>query len=389
MREMEDRKSRALKYFRRIIAALSMIICVAVSMNCLQYYLSIPVTADQTRIIQFKKEPPDSIDVIMLGSSPTYSGFSSAYAYERFGFTSYPYAVGGSYCSMWKPAMQNILLTQKPKLVVVDVFGGGYDLETGENRKLALYLISNTMPYSAEKFRMAREASRHMDTGDAVSLAFPFVRYHSNFATNLKNIKERMAIESYGPSPMKGVEVMTKVKKLKPLSKECFTADTEPLDKKTAEIIRSFIKYCRAQNVDMLFVKYPSRPTYEEDFMANMRQNSVLELARSEGCKTLDLERNFNEVGLNLKTDFYNRSHTNHRGQRKLTKHLGAYIQNNMGIGPSHLKVHDKNNWDKAADYYNVMCEMSEEMIQRKKTKFLSDSPELVAQIEQYKKEKR
>lgn len=386
MREMEDRKSRPLKYFRRIIAALSMIICVAVSMNCLQYYLSIPVTADQTRIIQFKKEPPDSIDVIMLGSSPTYSGFSSAYAYEQFGFTSYPYAVGGSYCSMWKPAMQNILLTQKPKLVVVDVFGGGYDLETGASRKLALYLISNTMPYSAEKFRMAREASRHMDTGDAVSLAFPFVRYHSNFATNLKNIKERMAIESYGPSPLKGVEVITKAKKLKPLPKECFTAESEPLDEKTVEIIRSFIKYCREQNVDVLFVKYPSRPTVDKDFMASRRQNSVLELAEKEGCMTLDLEREFESTGLDLKTDFYNRSHTNHRGQKKLTELIGSVIQKEKGIGPSDLDYSVKSDWDKAADYYDAFCEISEEMISSGDTKFLTDSPELVEQIEQYLK---
>lgn len=366
-----------------------MLMCVALSMNTLQYYLSIPATSDQTRIIQFKKEPADSIDVIMLGSSPTYSGFSSAYAYERFGFTSYPYAVGGSYCSMWKPAMQNILLTQKPKLVVVDVFGGGYDLETGENRKLALYLISNTMPYSLEKFGMAREAAGHMDSGDAVSLAFPFIRYHSNFATNLKDIRHRIDIEKYGPSPMKGVEVMTKARKLKPLSEESFTSKAEPLDKKTEDLIRSFIKYCRQQKVDLLFVKYPSRPTYDEDFMANMRQNSVLELAASEGCRTLDLERDFDKIGLDLKTDFYNRSHTNHRGQKVLTEYIGSYVQSSMGIGPSHLKGNTKDDWNKAADYYNAMCEMSEEMIQKKDTKFLSDSPELVAQIEQYIKEKR
>ena len=71
----------------------------------------------------FNLDNTDSIDVIMLGSSPTYSGFASGYAYEKFGFTSYPYALSGSSCNMWKPAMQNILRTQKPRLVVVDIFG--------------------------------------------------------------------------------------------------------------------------------------------------------------------------------------------------------------------------------------------------------------------------
>lgn len=386
---MDNTKSKPIEYVKRFIAIASMLICLAIPMYYLQYYLSIPATSDQTRVVQFKKEPANTIDVIMLGSSPTYSGFSSAYAYKKFGFTSYPYAIGGSYCSMWKPAMQNILLTQKPKLVVVDVFGGGYDLETGENRKLALYLISNSMPYSLEKFKMAGEASKHMDTGDAISLAFPFVRYHANFATNFKKVDERLAIENYGPSPLKGVEVMTKAKKLKPMSEECYTSDTEPLDEKTETLIKDFIEYCRSQNVDMLFIKYPCRLTYDEDFMANLRQNSVLELAEKEGCMTLDLEREFESTGLDLKTDFYNRSHTNHRGQKKLTELIGLVIQKEKGIGPSDLDDSAKADWDKAADYYDALCEISEEMISSEDKKFLTDSPELVEQIEQYIQERK
>ena len=381
---MDKTKSKTIEYLKRFIAIASMLICLAIPMYYLQYYLSIPTNSSLTRVIQFKKEPVDSIDVIMLGSSPTYSGFSSAYAYKKFGFTSYPYAVMGAYCNMWKPAMQNILLSQKPKLVVVDVFGGGYDVETGENRNHALYLMSIAMPYSLQKLQMAEEASKHMDTGDPVSLAFPFVRYHSNYATNFKNIDERLAIENYGPSPLKGIEFMTKARKLKPLGEECFTSDTEPLDKKTEKLITDFIEYCRSQNVDILFIKYPCRLTYEEDFMANLRQNSVLELAEREGCMTLDLERAFDSTGLDLKTDFYNRSHTNHRGQKKLTELIGTVIQEKKGIGPSELDDSAKANWDKAAVYYDALCEISEDMISSKDAEFLTDSPELVEKIEQY-----
>lgn len=385
---MEDKKAKLRQYVKRATAIILMLLCLGFTMNTLQYYLSIPPDMDQVRAIQFRKEPKNSIDVIMLGSSPTYSGFSSAYAYEKYGFTSYPFAFAGSYCSMWKPAMQCVLLTQKPKLVVVDVFGGGYDIETGENRKFSLYLISNSMPYSVQKFRMAREASKHMDTGDSISLAFPFIRYHLNFPTNLKKIEDRLSIERYGPSPLKGVEFITRAEKLKPQESEAFTSDTEALNIKTENLIKDFIKYCRSQNIDLLFVKYPCRLTYEEDFLANMRQNSVLELAAEEGCDVLDLQKNFYDIGLDEKTDFYNRSHTNHRGQRKITDYLASYIQETKGIEPSELNQDLRNDWNKAAEYYEALCEMSEELIISDDEQLLSDYPTTIEQIEQYLKEK-
>ena len=358
-----------------------MLAIVLSAVSFLQYYLCIPLSTDLTRVIQFSKEPVNSIDVLLIGSSQTYSGFSSAYAYGKFGFTSYPLAISGSSCTAWKPAVRTALRTQKPKLIVVDTFGGGYDPETVRSRKYPLYMLNNYTPLSMERMEAAYEMSIRSDESDTLSYAFPFIRYHTKIPSNLLRIRERMAIDSYGPSPLKGVETITKVKKLKPLDEKCFSSDLIPLDKNTEEIIIDFIDFCSDKGIPVLFVKYPSSMLTVKAFDADKRMNSVLKLAESKGCAALDLEKKFFEIGLNEATDYYNPGHPNVRGQKKVTAYLGNYIQNEMGIGPSELDASLSEDWGKAAAYYETLYNIAEEMIANGEKRILADSPEMLENI--------
>lgn len=368
-------------YLKRTIAAASMLAIVLSAVSFLQYFLCIPLSTDLTRVIQFGKEPENSIDVLILGSSQSYSGFSSAYAYGKFGYTSYPLVIAGSSCTSWKPAVKKALWTQKPKLIVVDTFGGGYDAETVRSRKYPLYMLTNYTPLSVERMKTAYEMSVRSDESDALSYAFPFIRYHTKVPSNLMSIRERMAIDSYGPSPLKGIETITDAENFGQLDEECFSSDKIALDKNTEEILIDFIDYCSDKDIPILFVKYPSVMRYTKDFDANERMNSVLELAESKGCATLDLEKEFYEIGLDENTDYYNRSHPNVRGQRKITEYLGSFIQDEMGIGPSELDASLSADWDKAAAYYEILCDIAEEMITNGEARTLVDSPDLLEMI--------
>lgn len=370
-----EKKENKKTYVKRAAAIASILAIVLSAVSFMQYYLCIPISSDLTRVIQFGKEPENSIDVLLLGSSQTYSGFSSAYAYGKFGYTSYPLVIAGSSCTAWKPAVRKALWTQKPKLIVVDTFGGGYDAETVRSRKYPLYMLTNYTPLSLERMETAYEMSVRSNESDALSYAFPFIRYHTKVPASLLTLRERIAIDSYGPSPLKGVETLTSVKKFKPLDEKCFSSDKIPLDRNTEEIITEFIDFCSDKDIPVLFVKYPSVMLYTKDFDANERMNSVLELAESKGCATLDLEKKFSEIGLDVTSDYYNRSHPNVRGQKKITEYLGSYIQNEMGIGPSELDDSVREDWSAAADYYELFCDFAEELTTEGKSRVLSDSP--------------
>ena len=203
---MPDNTDRKKINIRRTIAVITMVLALVGSVVFMEKFLCIPDSQalDQNRILMLHKEPKNTIDVLLIGSSATYSGFSSAYAYEKFGFTSYPYAIGGGTCTMWKPALQDTLRNQRPKLVVVDVFGGGYERELIESRSSQLYLIMNSFPLSAEKIRMAKEISQNVNNVSAASMVFPFIKCHSRVPINLLRLKERLETEKFGPPLSRG-----------------------------------------------------------------------------------------------------------------------------------------------------------------------------------------
>ena len=380
MPEKTDGKN---KYGKRAAAVAAMLIAVLVSVALMQYFLCIPDSFDQNRVLMLHREPENSIDVLLIGSSATYSGFSSAYAYEKFGFTSYPYTIGGATCTMWKPALEDALRTQKPKLVVVDVFGGGYERDLIDTRTSQLYIIMNYFPFSKEKISLAKEIAGNVDSASAASMVFPFIKCHTNIPSNIRKISKRLDVERFGPSPLKGIETLTRDRKLAPVEDSSFSEEAEPLDERTEKVILDFIAYCKSQDLDVLFVKYPTVLTENDpdELLVNRRANRILELARDAGYTGLNMQKDFHKIGLKERKDYYNHGHTNTRGQKKVTEHLGEYICSEMGIGPSDLDEAVRAEWDESVRYYDAFCELSEELIHQKKDCSIGESPSLARDL--------
>lgn len=331
------------------------------------------------------KEPKNSIDVLLIGSSATYSGFSSVYAYEQFGFTSFPYSIGGSTCTSWKPAVQDALCNQKPKLIIVDVFGGGYDSELIKTRNNQIYTIMSHTSLSAEKIKTSKELSRAVEDTSIFSLLFPLAKYHSSVPSNLMSFKDSLRAFHSDTSKLKGVEIITRARKLASVDNASFSDDTIPLDKDTEGIILDFIDYCKEQKLNVLFVKYPTVLTQNnpDELEVNLRSNRILELAGQAGFATLNLQKCFHEIGLVESEDYYNHGHTNTRGQKKITRYLGAYIQNNLGIPPSSFDESTKKAWDDCVPYYRAYCELAEKYIISNNFVNLGDCPALVDNLRQ------
>ena len=381
MEKRSDEKKN--KYLRRALAAVLLVAVIIASVAFMDRYLCIPNTSDQIRIINLHKEPENSIDVLFIGSSATYSGFASAYAYEKYGFTSFPYAVGGSTCTMWKPALQDTLRRQQPKLVVVDVFGGGYEPELLKSRVNQVYTVMANTPLSKEKVATAKELASVLDGASAPSFIVPFLRYHNRVPSNLRKLDDRLEIERTGISPLKGIENITRERNLKKVDEASFTDDSVPLDEDTEAVIKSFMDYCKEKDIQVLFVKFPTVLTEEDpgELMVNLRANRVLEIADEYGFATLNMQKRFHEIGLIENKDYYNHGHTNTRGQKKVTAYLGGYIQNELGTAPSDLDYDLEAEWDEAIDYYHAYDELNEEMIQAGKAKELWDRPDLVREL--------
>ena len=367
----------------RIAAVLFMIAALLFSVWFMQKYMCIPFSDDEIRVINFHKEPKDSIDVLLIGSSATYSDFASAYAYEKYGYTSFPYAIGGATSTMWKPALKDALCSQKPKLVVVDVFGGGYDGDMIDSRNNQLSIVMSHTPFSAEKIETAKEFGEIVDNSSASGFLFPFIKYHNNVPNCIRDLPDRLRLEFAGPSPLKGVSTMTRARQLADVDPSSFSDESMPLDDKSEAVIRDFIAYCKSQDVKVLFVKYPSVLTDNnpDELEVNLRANRILEIAEEEGCDTLNMQKHFHDVGLKEREDFYNHGHTNTRGQKKVTDYLGKHIQETLGIGPSDLNDSEKAEWDEAVKYWDVFEKVCDIEIQKNAAVNIGDEPSVVNEL--------
>lgn len=374
---------------KRIAAIAAMVVVVLVSVVLMQYYLCIPSDFDENRVMMMHKQPANTIDVLLLGSSATHADFASAYAYEKYGFTSFPYSIDGATCVVWKPSLQDTLRTQRPKLVVVDVFGGGYDTELMKTRCNQVYIVMTHFPLSYQKIEMAKEIHRNSEKSSVASLLFPFIRFHTNVPSNLRNLKNRLRMEHAGPSPMRGIETHTRTRKLADVDEASFTSDTAELDGNAERIIREFIDYCKSEDLQVLFVKYPSVLTTqdEDEMLVNLRANRILEIAEENGCYALNMQPLFHEIGLEEHKDFYNHGHVNIRGQQKITEYLGRYIQDEIGIGPSDLSAEDKASWDNSVRYFNALADMAEGLVSKNDDKSLGETPDAIDMLEKYMKE--
>ncbi len=380
---MPEAAQRKKNIRRRAAAIIAIVLAVLIAVTFMEHFLCIPNSFDENRVITLHKEPRDSIDVLLIGSSATYSGFASAYAYEKYGFTSFPYAIGGATCTMWKPALQDALRTQSPKLVVVDVFGGGYERELIDSRNNQIYTIMAHFPFCAEKIAMAKEISKTVDRTSVASLIFPFLKYHNSVPVNLRRIKGRLEAEDYGPSPLKGIETWTRVKSLADVDEISFSSEAESLDGKTEGIIRDFMDYCKEKDVNVLFVKYPTVLTENDpdELLVNRRANRILEIADEYGFHSFNMQKHFHDIGLEEKKDYYNHGHTNVRGQKKVTEYLGRYIQDELGIGPSELDEETRAEWDESIPYYHAFTALAEEMTADGIDYTIGESPDLVNKL--------
>jgi len=367
----------------RAAAVILLIAALLFSVWFMQTFMCIPFSCDEIRIINFHKEPENSIDVLLIGSSATYSDFSSAYAYEKYGYTSFPYAIGGSTCTMWKPALKDALKTQKPKLVVVDVFGGGYTRDMIDSRSNQLSIVFSHTAFSPELIESAAEASALTEQSSTAGFIFPFIKYHNNVPACLPDLPDRLKLAVSGPSPLKGVFTNTRAHFLADVDPASFTDESAPIDEKTEAIIVDFIEYCKSEDIEVLFAKYPSVLTEDrpDEMQVNLRANRILEIAREHGYATINMQKQFYDIGLDEAGDFYNHGHTNTRGQKKVTEFLGKYLQQEMGIGPSDLSSDLRSEWETSVWYYHEYVKNADDMIEKDRQDEYYDSPKVVYEL--------
>ena len=144
---------------------------------------------DTRRIEDYYLEEPNSLDVVIMGASDVYAGYSPVLAYDEYGFTSYPYVMSGNYLSLFPGQLEAILQTQSPKLIVVEITEAVHS--KGSNYDATFRQFIAGVPLSALKIRLIHELGNREHL---LSYYLPFFVHHGS--EDLKTLQKSAKISS-------------------------------------------------------------------------------------------------------------------------------------------------------------------------------------------------
>ena len=362
------------QYLLRGLKVFTLLLAVVVSTLALQWILKNYSITNIGRVNGFYLEKKDTVDMVFIGASEVYCDFAPGYAYGKYGFTSYPFVSQGSTVRNFTTAVKEAVRTQHPKLIVIEINGVLYDEPHYSKEAYARYFIDN-VPLNKNKV----EYIENYVQDDKIEYYLPIVKYHSNWKQMLNGAPWSASViadDLRGYTLLKGVMTRAAVQPMDPVSLVNLQPGAEelrsPLLEDAEKELIGLLEYCKAENINVLFVRFP-HAVQDKERVRFGRAAAAGDIIRSYGFPYVSFDFLFDEIGLDPETDFYNPEHLNINGQQKFTEYFSEYLIQNFGITPTKLDGRTKKEWDTCAAYYEEYAELNRFLLKNGIRTYLGD----------------
>lgn len=270
----------------------------------------------------------NSLDVLFLGTSHAYYAFNPAVLWKETGLTSYIFAGQCQPIEVTFHFLIEALKTQRPQLVVLDLFALGEQANKCLTKETYRVNIQN-MEFSKNKF----DAYQLIKDEDPLTNMFDIILYKNKLKTIDNNFLK--PFEKEFNSTFGYTLNYTLVNK--PYSKD-FDEDgkKKEVDKVKFEYLKKIINVLNENKIPLLLVKTP----YYIDQIDYEIYNSIWEYAKSQNIATIDFNEKVEEMGFDYNQDC-DSWHTNATGSLKVTNYLANYIHENYNFKGTRIENYD------------------------------------------------
>lgn len=336
-------------------------------------FLKVNSLADGMRLKGFYMEPENSLDMVVIGASETYTSIAPGILWKKYGFTSYLYSVAGCPISMVKSQIKEVRSRQDPKVIVVEINGAVPEENEYQRREGAIRNYLDNIPWSENKAEAIKEV---IPEEEQSSYFFPFLKYHSNWK-NLKicvgNLYMSAKMRISGGSKLKGFQTISRRKKIDNLVDVKNDHSTAPLSRDAEYYLRDLLQYLKDEKIDnVLFIRIPHSTT-ERLYGDYQRTNRAGEIIEEYGYPFANFEYEREKIGLDPEKDFYNDNHMNLYGQKKFTKYFGKYLTSHYDLKDSRHSEKEKKAWDETAKETEECMKYAKKLIKQKKRRTLNE----------------
>lgn len=371
----------------RTVKILSLLLAVALTCGILQEFVLNHSDHNRQRLKGFYLEEKDSLDIVFMGASEVYSDISPGYAYDKFHLTSYLFSTQSNSILNYKAQLKNILKRQNPDLIVIELNGALYydDGETTKEPNLRNY--ADNVPLDGVKAEWIYENIG----ADAMEYVFPLLKYHSVWSDVPGQMLYQKTVwqdKLRGYSYLKGI--LNEAAIFQPTQRsmndmlKASANSKKPLGALEEQVLRELLAFCRDEGLtNVVFARFP-HIVVRRTFSRFERSNTVADIVAEYGYDYLNFELNYEDTGLDEKTDFYNLDHLNIYGQKKFTEFFVNYLQSHYALAPRSQSDAQKEKWAECAAYYNAYCKYSDQLIQSGTGRELSEDSELIETLRAY-----
>lgn len=299
----------------------------------------------------FYAEKDNTIDVMLIGSSPVYPFYSAPKIYGEYGITCYPLSSHVQRPSATLPLLKEAYKTQTPEVVVFEM--RMYTMEDGDMESNMAYArgVTDNMKYSFNRIYAINRLVA--DPSERYTYYFDIFKYHSNWKTMI--LPDQLACFTYEKKhPLKGFVIKDEVG---PLEKEKIPActditETMPIPAEQETRLYELLEYLKSHNQQALFIVSPYRIETEEMMMFNYMRPII----ESYGYQFVNMNQYYEEMNLNFTTDYYDYGgHVNALGAEKCSKYLAELLQE-YDL-PDRRGQEGYESWDEAYAYYKELNE--------------------------------
>lgn len=356
---------------KHILEILSMGLALLIAIFVVTKFSAHQYSSHEVRVKNFFALENNTIDVVNIGASEIYTGFSPEHLWKNYGITSYNLATAGAPMGLAENQIKAIKERQNPKLIVISLNGLQYN-DKRANAEGYLRMWIDNMPNSS----IRDEAIEKLVIGDKLSYKYKILKYHSNILRFVesfeltkmeilaKHNKERLIANGIDGMASQNREFIEKddVRNMREFN------ETSPLLPKTKKQLDDLIEFLKKEDIkNVIFVNMPVyySKTSNRGLKTRRRINEGMNLLKKEGFEVLDLSLEMDEIGLDSKKDFYNWGHLNVIGQRKMTDYFAKKVLEGKGVGRTKLSSEEIKRWEENYKAYSKLFDWAKSHIEK------------------------
>jgi len=285
----------------------------------------------------------ETLDVVFVGTSGTFSAWVPMIAWENYGFTSYNFCVNVMGYETLSFAVKEAMKTQKPRVLVIDIYPFIINHSIKSRNDSETRYNTDGWKYSLDYFSFLwKELSENKEK---LTYIFDFVKYHNN-DFNWNNYAGEYPYLNKGYNFLPWITA-------KPAE---LTDEVVSMDKDRCNYLEDLISICKEIDTNVLFLYYPWGNVSDTD-IGNI--NYIQKKIEEHGASFFNCELIRDEFSLDYGHDFWGESHCNIYGAEKITNVLGAYLQ-------KRYQLEDKRGDTSYSDWNDDLGEWKGKVIQQK-----------------------